>query len=163
MKQIFFILLLLPALANAQRQLSTSPKWFIVDSDISVIPGFNALVLTHANGYKVSNVDSSADALTFTYKNSKNEKIDIFYKLETIPFPAAKTVNYFGVTAPNDIMIDFYNGYLGTNLQSCEEVCYVNGRTFVYHDQVYIARATQLLTNKGKPNGYASVSFSKTH
>jgi len=158
-----FLFLLIPALTQAQRQLSTSPDWFIVDSDVSVIPAFNVLILTHANGYAVANVDSSADAVTYSYKNSKNEKLDIFYKFETISFPPSKTITYFGVTAPNDIMIAFYNRYLGTNLQSCEEVCYVNGRTFVYHDHVYIARATQLLTNKGKPNGYASVSFSDTH
>jgi len=163
MKKLFFFLILIPALTHAQRQLSTSPKWFIVDSDISVIPGFNAFVLTHATGYTVAHVDSSADAINYNYKNSKNEKIDVFYRIQIESFPPAKTINYFGVTAPNDIMIDFYNDYLGTNLQSCEEVCYVNGRTFVYHDHVYIARATQLLTPKGKPNGYASVSFSDTH
>ena len=163
MKQLIFFMLLLPAIAQGQRQISTSPEWFIVDSDISVIPAFNAIVLNNANGFTLSKADSSTGAVTYTYKNSKDEKLDIWYKYEIVSFPAAKTITYFGVTAPNDIMIDFYNHYLGTNLQSCEEVCYVNGRTFVYHDHVYIARAAQLLTNKGKPNGYASVSFSDTH
>jgi hypothetical protein len=163
MKRLLFLILLIPILTHAQRQIPTSPKWFIVDSDAVVIPAFNTIVLTYANGYNVSKVDSASDAVTYSYTNSKNEKIDVFYRFEVESFPPGKTIKYFGVTAPNDIMIGFYNGYLGTNLQSCEEVCYVNGRTFVYHDHVYIARATQLLTPKGKPNGYASVSFSDTH
>ena len=163
MKRLIFFMLLLPAVTHAQRQIPTSPKWFIVDSDISVIPAFNTIVLNSANGFTPSKIDSSSGAVTYTYKNNKNEKLDIWYKYEIIPFPSARTITYFGVTAPNDVMIDFYNHYLGTNLQSCEEVCYVNGRTFVYHDHVYIARAAQLLTPKGKPNGYASVSFSDTH
>ena len=163
MKQLLIFVLLIPVLSHAQRQIPTSPKWFIVDSDASVIPAFNALVLTHANSFNIDKVDSSADAVTFAYKNNNNETMQIFYKIEPQSFPPGRIIKYFGVTAPNDVMIDFYNGYLGTNLQSCEEVCYVNGRTFVYHDHLYIARATQLLTPKGKPNGYASVSFSDTH
>jgi len=163
MKQLLFLILLIPVLAQAQRQISTSPKWFIVDSDAAVIPAFNDLVLARADGFTIDKVDSSGDAVTYSFRNGKNEQIQIFYKIEAVSFPPARTIKYFGVTAPNDLMINFYNGYLGTNLQSCEEVCYVNGRTFVYHDQVYIARATQLLTPKGKPNGYASVSFSNTH
>src|ERR1041385_4567585 len=111
MKQLFILLLLLPALSFAQRQISTSPKWFIVDSDVAVIPAFNALVLTHANGYKVANVDSAADGITYTYKNSKNDKLDVFYRFEIESFPPGKNIKYFGVTAPNDVMIDFYNGY----------------------------------------------------
>ena len=163
MKQLLIFALLLPVHTHAQRQISTSPQWFIVDSDASVIPAFNALVLSHADAFNIDKVDSSADAITYAFKNRKNETMQIFYKMEQESFPPASIIKYFGVTAPNDVMIDFYNGYLGTNLQSCEEVCYVNGRTFVYHDHVYIARATQLLTPKGKPNGYASVSFSDTH
>ena len=159
----FLFLLLIPAFTHAQRQLTTSPEWFIVDSDIAVIPTFNAIVLKNASDFAIVKVDSSNDGITYTYNNSKKEKLDIWYKFENVSFPPSKTITYFGVTAPNDLMIEFYNRYLGTNLQSCEEVCYVNGRTFVYHDHVYIARATQLLTNKGKPNGYASVSFSNTH
>src|SRR5436189_2236778 len=111
MKRLFFLMLILPAITHAQRQIPTSPAWFIVDSDISVIPAFNAIVLNNANGFALSKVDSSAGAVTYTYKNSKDEKLDVWYKYDVISFPSAKTRTYSGVTAPNDVMIDFYNHY----------------------------------------------------
>jgi hypothetical protein len=156
MKKIFFLALLFPVFAIAQRQLTTSPDWFILDSGTSVIPQFNAYVLSNANGFALAKIDSSDKAITYSYKNSKNEKLNIWYQFD----PASRVIRYFGLSAPNDVMIDFYNHYLKTNLQTCEEVCYINGRTFIYKDHTYIARASQQTYTNGKSNGYASVSFS---
>ena len=163
MKQFVFLLLFIPSVVNSQRQIPTSPDWFIVDSAVSIIPMFNTVVLKHAKGYNFICIDSSEEAVTYTYRNNKNGKLDVFYKIDVGPSPSTKTIKYFGLTAPTEIMIDFYNGYLGTNVQSCEDVCYIQGRTFVYHDQTYIARANQQINSKGRPNGYASVSFSASH
>jgi hypothetical protein len=157
MKKIFILLFLLPVLVSAQRELTTSPDWFILDSATSVIPQFNAYVLNIANDFTQANTDSAAGkAITYSYKNSKNEKLNIWYQFES----PSRTIKYFGLSAPNDVMIDFYNHYLKTNLQTCEEVCYINGRTFHYKNQIYIARASQQTYPNGKSNGYASVSFS---